>query len=176
MDVTTHAAVGAFAALGLAKGRPAMKEISAAVFLGSMAPDIDAIFYLVDPRFYFEQHRTLTHTLGGLALLSMVTAGLITVSSKKCALHVLVLYAFVGGLIHLALDALPGYPLRPLTPLSFHDYALGLFWWRDPFFKVTALIGIALILIVPRLLSRPILLVGSVVMAGRVAAAFFLHR
>ena len=101
---------------------------------------------------------------------------LITVSSKKRSLFVLVLYAFVGGLIHLALDALPSYPLRPLAPLSSHDYALGLFWWRDPFFKVTALIGIALILILPRLLARPLLLVGLVVMAGRVAVAFLLHR
>ena len=176
MDVTTHAAVGAFAALGLAKGKVGMTEILAAVFLGSMAPDIDAIFYLVDPRFYFEQHRTLTHTLGGVTLLSVVTAGLITVSSKRRSLFVLVLYAFVGGLIHLALDALPSYPLRPLAPLSSHDYALGLFWWRDPFFKGTALIGIALILILPRLLARPLLLVGLVVMAGRVAVAFFLHR
>jgi len=100
----------------------------------------------------------------------------LTVSSKKRAPFVLVLYAFVGGLTHLALDALPSYPLRPLAPLSSHDYALGLFWWRDPFFKVTALIGITLILILPRLLARPLLLVGLVVMAGRVAVAFFLHR
>jgi len=74
MDVTTHAAVGAFTALGLAKGKGGMKEVAAAVFLGSMAPDIDAILYLVDPRIYFEQHRTLTHTLVGVTLLSVVTA------------------------------------------------------------------------------------------------------
>jgi len=176
MDVTTHAAVGTFAALGLAKGKEGSKEIWAAVFLASMAPDIDAIFYLIDPRFYFEQHRTLTHTLGGVTLLSVVTAGLITVSSKKCSPFVLVLYAFVGGLIHLALDALPGYPLRPLAPLSSHDYALGLFWWRDPFFKVIALIGIGLILILPRFLARPFLVLGLLIMVGRVAVAFFLHR
>jgi membrane-bound metal-dependent hydrolase YbcI (DUF457 family) len=176
MDVATHAAVGAFTALGLAKGKVGAKEISAAVFLGSMAPDIDAIFYLVDLRLYFEQHRTLTHTLGGVTLLSVLTAGLITVSSKNRPLFVLVLYALVGGLIHLALDALPSYPLRPLAPFSSHDYALGLFWWRDPFFKVTAVIGIALILILPRPFARPFLVLGSAVMAGRVAVAYLLHR
>ncbi|MGH7404572.1 MAG: hypothetical protein ACREJA_01655 [Candidatus Methylomirabilales bacterium] len=62
------------------------------------------------------------------------------------------------------------------APLSSYDYALGLFWWRDPFFKVTALIGIALILILPRFLARPFLILGLLVMAGRVAVAFFLHR
>ena len=86
----------------------------------------------IDPRLYFEQHRTLTHTLVGVTLLSVAVAGLITVSSKKRSPLVLVLYAFVGGLTHLALDALPRYPLRPLAPLSSYDYALGLFWWRDP--------------------------------------------
>ncbi|MGH7371258.1 MAG: hypothetical protein ACREJK_05380, partial [Candidatus Methylomirabilales bacterium] len=43
---------------------------------------------------------------------------------------------------------------------------LGLFWWRDPFFKVTAIIGIALILILPRFLARPFLILGLLVMAG----------
>ncbi|MGH7431733.1 MAG: hypothetical protein ACREI5_07900, partial [Candidatus Methylomirabilales bacterium] len=62
------------------------------------------------------------------------------------------------------------------APLSSYDYALGLFWWRDPFFKVTAIIGIALILILPRFLARPFLILGLLVMAGRVAVAFFLHR
>ncbi len=57
-----------------------------------------------------------------------------------------------------------------------YDYALGLFWWRDPFSKVTAIIGIALILMLPRFLARSFLILGLLVMAGRVTVAFFLPR
>jgi len=56
------------------------------------------------------------------------------------------------------------------------EIALGLLWWRDPFLKTAALIGICLILILPRFLARPFLVLGLLVMAGRVAVAFFLHR
>ncbi|MFQ5882526.1 MAG: metal-dependent hydrolase [Candidatus Methylomirabilales bacterium] len=176
MDVTTHATVAAFTAVGLARGKVGSKEIWTAVFLGSMAPDIDALLYLFHPHFYFEYHRTYTHTLLGIAILSAVTAGLITLSWGQRSFLSLYLYALFGGLIHLGLDTLTRYPLHPLAPFSPQNYAVGLFGWRDPFFKTAALIGIGLILILPRFLARPLVLLGFLVMAGRVALAYFLRR
>lgn len=175
MDVTTHVTVGAFTAAGLAKGKVGAKEIWAAVFLGSMAPDIDTILYLWSPHLYSQYHRVFTHTLVGVALLAVVTAALIASSGESSFVR-LYPFALFGGFIHLALDALTRYPLRPLVPFSADNYALGLLWWRDPFLKTAALIGIGLILILPRFLARPLLLLGFVAMAGRVAVALFLHR
>jgi membrane-bound metal-dependent hydrolase YbcI (DUF457 family) len=176
MDVTTHVTVAAFTGLGFAKGKVRSKAIWTATFLGSLAPDIDALLYLVNPDLHFEYHRTYTHTLLGVTILSAVTAGLVTFPSRQRRLVLLYLYALLGGLIHLGLDALTNYPLHLLIPFASQNYALGLFRWDDLFFKTTALAGIGLILILPRFLARPLLLLGVLAMAGRVAVAFFLHR
>jgi inner membrane protein len=176
MDVTTHVSVAAFAAVGLAKGKVAAKEIRTAVFLGSMAPDIDSFLYLIHPSLYFEYHRVYTHTLLGVALLSAVTAWLITFSWGERSFWNLSLYAIIGGLIHLGLDTITRYPLHPLAPFSSTNYALGLLWWRDPFFKIAALIGIGLILLLPRFLARPLTLLGLSVMATRVGIASLFRR
>lgn len=167
MDVTTHVSVAAFAAVGLAKGKGAAREIRTAVFLGSMAPDIDSLLYLISSDLYLDYHRVYTHTLLGVALLSAVTAWLITVSWGERPFWNLSLYALLGGLIHLGLDTLTRYPLRPLVPLSSTNYTLGLFWWRDPFFKIAALVGIGFVLLLPRSLARPLTLLGFSVMAVR---------
>lgn len=176
MDFTTHVTVAAFTGAGLAKGKAGSKAIWAAVFFGSMAPDIDAVLYLVSPQLYSAYHRRHTHTLLGVAVLSAVTTALVAVLWCQPDFVPLYLYALAGGLVHLGLDTLTTYPLRPLAPLASHDCALGLFRWRDPFFKTVSLVGIGLVLFLPHYLARPVLLLGLVLMVGRVATAFFLRR
>jgi inner membrane protein len=175
MDVTTHVTVGAFAACGVAKGRSDAKVVWTAVFLGSMAPDVDSVLYLVDPHLYFQYHRVFTHTVLGVVVLSALTAGVITVSSGRCSLLRLAPFALFGGIIHLALDTLTRYPLRPLAPISSANYALGLLSWRDPFLKIVAFVGIPLVLLLPRAFARPVFLAGFLLMAGRVTIALLFH-
>lgn len=176
MDVATHVTIGAFAGIGFGKGKRGSAAIWVAVFLGSMAPDIDALLHLINPDLYSASHRMYTHTLLGVAILSAVTAGLITFLSRQPGFFRLYFYVVLGGLIHLGLDALTNDPLYPLVPFSAENYALGLVGRHDPFFKAVALIGGGLILILPRLVARPLLLLGLVVMVGRAAVAFFFHR
>lgn len=176
MDVTTHVSVAAFAAVGLAKGKAAAKEIRTAVFLGSMAPEIDSFLYLINPNLYIEYHRIYTHTFLGVALLSAVIVWLVTFTWGKRSPWNLYLYAVIGGLIHLGLDTLTRYPLRPLAPFSSKDYALGLFWWRDPFFTIAALVGIGLVLLLPGFLARPLTFLGFFVMATRVGITYLFRR
>jgi len=145
VDVTAHLITGAFVAAGVAKGNAHGVSIATAVFVGAMAPDFDAVLYPMGPSLYWRYHRVYTHTLLGLVILSGATASVMQSLGAPLAFWVLFSSAFLGSLVHLFLDTLTGYPLRPLAPFSNRDYALGLLPFDDPFTKGTGLVGFGLI-------------------------------
>lgn len=145
MDVMAHLVTGAFVAAGLAKGSADGPSIATAVFVGSMAPDFDAVLYPMGSNLYWRYHRVYTHTFLGMAILSAMIASAMRFLGVPLAFWMLFISVFLGTLVHLSLDMLTRYPLRPLAPFSKKDYALGLLPYGDPFTKVTSLVGLGFI-------------------------------
>lgn len=155
MDFSTHVLTATFAAAGLGRGRSDAPLVGAAVFLGAMAPDVDALLYLIGPALYFRHHRVYTHTLLAALCLSALIAGGVTLITPQARFRALFAYAFLGHLVHLALDMLPRYPLRPLAPFAGTNLAMGIVPFHDPTVKLIGLLGIVATLMLPFHLARP---------------------
>ncbi len=167
MDVTAHLITGAFVAAGVAKGSANGVSIATAVFVGAVAPDFDAVLYPMGPGLYWRYHRVYTHTLLGIVILSGATASVMQSLGAPLAFWVLFSSAFLGSLVHLFLDTLTSYPLRPLAPFSNRDYALGLLPFDDPFTKGTGLVGLGLISWWPSRYAPFITILGIFTLLGR---------
>lgn len=140
MDSLTHLLVGH--AMGVAAAGVAGPHGVAAywaVLIGNSAPDIDVPISLLLRR-DVKLHRTVTHTLPGAAVLSLLIAAGISRVLPGTPIGSAFLWAMLGTLAHMGLDCLNLFGARPLWPLSGRTIELGVLHILDP--VLMALLGI----------------------------------
>jgi inner membrane protein len=141
MDSLTHLLVGhAMGAAAAAVGQPYGAAAYWAVLIGNSIPDIDVPISLILRR-DIKLHRTVTHTLPGVMVLSFLTAAAITRVMPGTPLGPVFLWALLGSLVHMGMDCLNVFGARALWPLSGRTLELGVLHILDPFLLL--LLGVA---------------------------------
>lgn len=115
MDTLSHALIG-LAVAGLS-GHPISPHdpVYIATGLGAQAPDFDIIAQLRGNMSYLRQHRAFSHSFPGLAVWSTLIAAGLYFSMPKTNFLFLWVWAFFGGLSHIAID-------------YFNTHGAALFW------------------------------------------------
>jgi inner membrane protein len=134
VDNLAHTLCGlALARCGLDRWRGA----TAVCAVGANLPDIDhVVLFSSEPYAYLRYHRGITHSLAGIAVETVLLAGVAYAIERRAKADVklapLVLAAAVGLLSHLALDSLNSYGVRPFLPWSDARYFGDLAYIVDP--------------------------------------------
>jgi len=121
--------------------RPA--GVTAAVVIGSIAPDVDAplAFYRFD--IYLRAHATGTHSLIGSCIVAALLAALLRGVVRGSRFTTLLLASCVGVAGHLVCDLGYGSDIRLFQPVSDEFFGWHLFSMADPIAPVTLLPAIA---------------------------------
>lgn len=140
MDPVTHAVIGLV--LGSqAGGELALTNgILMATALGAVAPDFDIVAQLWGDVAYLKQHRGISHSLPGLALLSLVLGGIMTFLYPGAGFWALVSWTFLGALSHSCLDLFNSYGVGILWPFNKKRWTANLLMIFDPVLIIIALI------------------------------------
>ena len=130
MDNLTHTLVG----LTLARTplERAGRGTTAALVLGSNAPDIDIVAAIGGAASYLEWHRGLTHGPLGVVGLGMASAGVIELCLRffsktdhpSASFTMLSMVAMIGVMFHVLMDLPTSYGTRIFSPFDSHWYAL----------------------------------------------------
>jgi membrane-bound metal-dependent hydrolase YbcI (DUF457 family) len=146
MDNLTHTLFAA--TLARTPLRRVGRGTTAALVLGSNAPDIDIVATAWGALTYLEWHRGPSHGPLGIVGLGMVTAGLVwiwqrVVDRQRTADHAgyprLTAVSIVGVLLHVLMDLPTAYGTRLFSPFDWHWYAIDLM----PIIDVYLLIALA---------------------------------
>jgi inner membrane protein len=128
---------------------------TAALVIGSNLPDADSAIGFYGSLYYLEHHRGLTHSLLGLGLLSAGLAGLLSLGARRGSpegrrLRPLGLLALslVAQALHICMDYLNSYGVRPFLPWSGRWFFGDLAFIIDPWMWLVA--GVALFVSGPR--------------------------
>jgi membrane-bound metal-dependent hydrolase YbcI (DUF457 family) len=152
VDVVSHLAFGR-ALVALAYPPPAAgttpairrRALTAAVMVGAIAPDVDAVLMPFGWDRYLLWHERGTHTMLGAVLVAALLASVIRyviqpligrAPAQRTPWRALWLAAFAGCLSHLLLDVVCGGWLHLLWPLSDVRMASGLVAMADPLLAV----------------------------------------
>lgn len=137
MESVTHALIGAgFAALS-GEVPSLTNPIYLGCILGSIAPDFDIILYLKGELPYLKHHRGFSHSLPGLALISLAITGVIGIFYPLAVFWPqLIFWTFLGALSHSFMDVLNSYGAKILWPLIDNKINLNLLMILDPFLIV----------------------------------------
>lgn len=133
MDSLTHLLVGH--AMGTAASSAAQPYGSAvywAVLIGNSLPDIDVPLSLALRR-DIKLHRTITHTIPGATLLSLLTAVGLHLFMPAAPISLLFAFTFCGSLAHMLLDCLNLFGARLFWPFSARSIDLGILPIVDPY-------------------------------------------
>jgi inner membrane protein len=179
MDSLTHLLVGH--AMGVAANsvtaHPFGTAVYWAVLIGNSLPDIDVPVSLLLGR-GIKLHRTLTHTIPGAALLSLVTAVGITRIIPGTPLGLAFLWTLLGCLVHMGLDCLNLFGARPLWPLNGRSIDLGVLHIVDP--VLLALLGVSTLAVSAGMAGYPMLTLAFLLIfpyvTYRIAIARRLYR
>lgn len=132
MDSLTHLMVGhAMGALATTVLPAAGPPVYWAALVGNSLPDLDVPVSLLLRR-GVKLHRTFTHTLPGAALLSAVSALVLGRIFPEADLALLFAWTLLGCLVHLALDCLNLFGVRPFWPIVDRPVELGVLHITDP--------------------------------------------
>lgn len=132
MDSLTHLLVGH--AMGAAASSIASPHGAAAywaVLIGNSLPDIDVPISLIWRR-DIKLHRTVTHTIPGVAALSVLTALVLGQLIPGVPFVQIFFWTMLGSLAHMAMDCLNVFGARALWPLSHRSYEYGILHIFDP--------------------------------------------
>jgi inner membrane protein len=117
LDSLSHAIIGvAVANLAGAPISP-YDPIYIATILGAQAPDFDAIALVRSQLSFLEQHRSLSHSIPGVAIWSTLITVLLWTVLPLAAPWTLFGWAFAGGLSHIAIDYFNTHGASLLWPL-----------------------------------------------------------
>lgn len=132
MDALTHGMIG-IALAGLS-GQPLAIDnpIYIAAFLGSQAPDFDFLAMIRGGMSYLKQHRAASHSLPGIVLWAALIAIGVSIGCPGSSLVTLFLWAFAGGLSHIALDYFNTHGAALLWPLRKERLSCNLLNVFDP--------------------------------------------
>jgi membrane-bound metal-dependent hydrolase YbcI (DUF457 family) len=158
MDILTHSGIGLIAASPFVADRP---ELAVGVVAGSVLPDLDALFRLVDKRTFLRAHQTWTHALPVHLTISLAIGALaVSLGWRGFELGAGLLAGLVG---HSALDITNTFGVAWLAPFSRRRFFLEWVFFID----AVVLVGVAgtLAFVIPAWLQR-----GDV--SARYAAGF----
>ncbi len=135
MDPITHALVGM--GIGALSGQvlSPYNPLYCAAVMGAIIPDLDIVTMLKGEVALIKHHRGATHSIGGLLILSALTAGVIFIDFGGSIVHYF-LWALAGGLSHVFLDTLNSYGAQIFWPFSHKRWAANLFMFFDPVIMV----------------------------------------
>ncbi len=135
MDPITHALVGM--GVGALSGQTLTpyNPIYCAAVMGAIIPDLDIVTMLKGEVSLVKHHRGPTHSIGGLLLLSAITAAVVFIDFGGNMLQYL-FWALAGGLSHVLLDSLNPYGAQIFWPFSRKRWAANLFMFYDPVFML----------------------------------------
>jgi membrane-bound metal-dependent hydrolase YbcI (DUF457 family) len=140
MDPVSHLAFGRLV-IALDGDRRLDRGATVACLVGSMSPDLDAVFMPVGWDVYLVHHQGGTHSVIGSIACAALVAAVATLSVKRCVFRGLLLAAWAGAAGHLLLDLVSGADLRLLWPFGPRT-ALPLFAMADPWLASVLVIGV----------------------------------
>jgi membrane-bound metal-dependent hydrolase YbcI (DUF457 family) len=116
-----------------------------ALVVGAELPDLDFLFALGGPLLSFVHHRGMTHSLLGGAGLALLGALLLWRFLREHPYWRLVLWTYVGVVLHIGMDVLTPYGTQVFWPLTTRRYTADAVFILDYFY--TGLMVVALLLI-----------------------------
>jgi membrane-bound metal-dependent hydrolase YbcI (DUF457 family) len=138
VDVVSHLAFGrALVALAHQPPRP-RRALTAAIIIGAIAPDMDAVLMPFGWDRYLVWHERGTHTFFGILIVAALLASLLRfviqpmLRRPRTPWRLLWLAAIAGCASHLLLDAVCGGSLHPLWPLTDARLSFSLIGMADP--------------------------------------------
>jgi len=132
MDSLTHLLVGhAMGAVATSISPQAGAAVYWAAVIGNSLPDIDVPLSLLLRR-DVRLHRTITHTLPGVLVLSILAAAGIGLFLPEAPFLIVFGWALLGNLTHLAMDCLNLFGARPFWPLHGRSVDLAVLHIMDP--------------------------------------------
>ena len=144
-DNLTHGLAGALLAQTGLQGRRYGPAAAGALVVGTELPDLDALFALGGPVLSFVHHRGMTHSLLGGAGLTLLGALLLGRLFRAHPYWRLVLWIYLGVVLHIGMDVLTPYGTQLLWPLTTKWYTANALFILDYFY--TGLMVVALLLI-----------------------------
>ena len=116
-----------------------------ALVVGAELPDLDFLFALGGPVLSFVHHRGMTHSLVGGAGLALLGALLLRRFIREHTYWRLVLWTYLGVVLHIGMDVLTPYGTQVFWPLTARRYTADAVFILDYFY--TGLMVVALLLI-----------------------------
>ena len=172
MDPVSHVAFGR-TLIALDSRRTLGPGAIAACVLGSLAPDLDAVFMPIGWDIYLRRHQGGTHSLIGSFACAALTAAVVRLSSKRGHYRWLLLAACGGAVGHLLLDVISGADVRFFWPLG-RPVALPLFAMADPWLGGVLVLGFVMLAVRRKNSGRmaAAILVAVTLLAGGKAALY----
>ncbi|MCX7766326.1 MAG: metal-dependent hydrolase, partial [Candidatus Sumerlaeia bacterium] len=147
MDFVTHTLAGVSTARLFSNQPGEVKAIGLTVILGSLLPDMDVCVYWISPEGFGRLHRTITHSVMGMIVISILTARISqwvcqrewlkyiplsyfipgagsTAVSRPLRWHRSLLFSAWATSLHFFLDWITGWGITPLWPWSGSDFSL----------------------------------------------------
>ena len=145
MDPVSHVAFGR-TLVALDSRRALGPGAIAACVLGSLAPDLDAVFMPIGWDIYLRRHQGGTHSLIGAIVCAALTAALVRLQSKHGRYRSLLLAAWAGAMGHLLLDVMSGADVRFFWPIG-PAVAVPLFAMADPWLGGVLALGLLALIV-----------------------------
>jgi membrane-bound metal-dependent hydrolase YbcI (DUF457 family) len=144
MDPVSHVAFGRTLIGVLVPTRPLDgrgRGCVAAAVLGSLSPDLDAVFMPFGWDRYLRVHEVGTHTIVGTAACALLTAAAVHVFARPTRYSVLVRSGWIGAASHVLLDLLSSARLRVGWPLVDTVVSVPLVAMADPWLLTLCVAG-----------------------------------
>jgi membrane-bound metal-dependent hydrolase YbcI (DUF457 family) len=143
VDIASHLAFGS-ALSALDRDRRFGPGAGAALVIGSIVPDIDAVVAFVRGMdVYLEQHQTGTHTVFTAAVQAIVVAGGLSTLVAGARFWRLAAAAFVAVLGHFWWDLLSGSTMQLLAPVSAWRLSWPIVAMADPWIVAPLVVAVA---------------------------------
>lgn len=136
MDPLTHGVIGIALAKATGNNISVTDAATAAVVVGAVFPDIDIIFQKWGDCVYLKNHRSITHSILGLAASSVFIAFLLNFFYPDFGFLNLAFWALLGGISHTFFDIFNSYGAKLLWPFFNKKYSLSLLIIFDPIFLI----------------------------------------
>lgn len=140
MDPVSHLLFGRVVAQTVRR-RTELRGMTAALVLGSIAPDIDAVMAFRGFEQYLRAHIAGTHALLGTVLGAVAVAAFLRLLLRDARWSVLFIAAWTGTLGHMLWDLAGGGDINALAPFSAHTFNWQLVAMGDPLIAVPLLLG-----------------------------------
>jgi inner membrane protein len=136
MDPITHALVGLATGSLSGGGGVLSNPLALGCLIGSVIPDADIIMQYWGDYVYLKHHRGASHSLLGMAAISVGVAFLIHLLFPGISYLSILLWTYIGCLTHVSLDIFNSYGAKLFWPFWDKKLGSGLMLSLDPFLIV----------------------------------------